>query len=61
MMQYAKVGAHATFTDLQRCYRWRRLAVNLAQIYAWTGDKELAIEQIATIERTPNLVKLRLS
>src|SRR4029077_17840176 len=32
------------------------LAVNLAQIYAWTGDKELAIEQIATIERTPNLL-----
>ncbi|MGA7273727.1 MAG: FlgO family outer membrane protein, partial [Candidatus Udaeobacter sp.] len=32
------------------------LAVNLAQIYAWSGDKELAIEQIAMIERTPNLL-----
>jgi serine/threonine protein kinase/Tfp pilus assembly protein PilF len=32
------------------------LAVNLAQIYAWTGEKELAIEQIATIERIPNLL-----
>jgi serine/threonine protein kinase/Tfp pilus assembly protein PilF len=32
------------------------LAVNLAQIYAWAGDKELAIEQIATIERIPNLL-----
>jgi serine/threonine-protein kinase len=32
------------------------LAVNLAQIYAWTGDKELAIEQIATIERIPSLL-----
>jgi TolB-like protein/Tfp pilus assembly protein PilF len=30
------------------------LAVNLAQIYAWTGQKDLAIEQIAAIERRPN-------
>jgi len=30
------------------------LAVNLAQIYAWTGEKDLAIEQIATVERAPN-------
>ena len=30
------------------------LAVNLAQIYAWTGEKDLAIEQISTIERIPN-------
>jgi hypothetical protein len=29
-------------------------AVNLAQIYAWTGDKDLAIEQIAAVERVPN-------
>jgi TolB-like protein/class 3 adenylate cyclase/Tfp pilus assembly protein PilF len=29
-------------------------AVNLAQIYAWTGEKDLAIEQIATVERVPN-------
>jgi TolB-like protein/Tfp pilus assembly protein PilF len=29
-------------------------AVNLAQIYAWTGNKDLAIEQIATVERTPS-------
>ena len=30
------------------------LAVKLAQIYAWTGEKDLAIEQIATLERIPN-------
>ena len=30
------------------------LAVNLAQIYAWTGEKDLAIEQIAEVERLPN-------
>jgi TolB-like protein/class 3 adenylate cyclase/Tfp pilus assembly protein PilF len=29
-------------------------AVNLAQIYAWTGEKDLAIEQIAALERIPN-------
>ena len=29
------------------------LAINLAQIYAWTGEKDLAIEQIATVERIP--------
>jgi serine/threonine-protein kinase len=29
-------------------------AVNLAQIYAWTGEKDLAIEQIAAVERLPN-------
>ena len=29
-------------------------AVNLAQIYAWTGEKDLAIEQIAAVERIPN-------
>jgi TolB-like protein/class 3 adenylate cyclase/Tfp pilus assembly protein PilF len=29
-------------------------AVNLAQIYAWTGEKDLAIEQIAVVERVPN-------
>jgi TolB-like protein/Flp pilus assembly protein TadD len=30
------------------------LAINLAQIYAWTGEKDRAIEQIATAERLPN-------
>jgi len=30
------------------------LAVNLAQIYAWTNEKSLAINQIAEIERLPN-------
>jgi Flp pilus assembly protein TadD len=30
------------------------LAVNLAQIYAWIGEKDLAIEQIAAVERVPN-------
>jgi TolB-like protein/Flp pilus assembly protein TadD len=29
-------------------------AVNLAQIYVWLGEKDLAIEQIAEVERTPN-------
>ena len=31
-------------------------AVNLAQIYAWVGEKDLAIEQIAAVERVPNLL-----
>ena len=30
------------------------LTVNLAQIYAWTGEKDRAIEQIAAVERLPN-------
>ena len=30
------------------------LAINLAQIYAWTGEKDLAIEQISAVERVPN-------
>jgi TolB-like protein/class 3 adenylate cyclase/Flp pilus assembly protein TadD len=30
------------------------LAVNLAQIYAWTGEKDLAVEQIVALERIPN-------
>jgi TolB-like protein/class 3 adenylate cyclase/Flp pilus assembly protein TadD len=29
-------------------------AVNLAQIYTWVGEKDLAIEQIAAVERVPN-------
>src|SRR5205807_10186390 len=29
-------------------------AINLAQIYAWTGEKDSAIEQIAVVERVPN-------
>jgi serine/threonine protein kinase/Flp pilus assembly protein TadD len=41
------------------------LAINLAQIYAWTGDKDRAIEQIAAVGRVPNtlsygLLKLHL-
>jgi TolB-like protein/class 3 adenylate cyclase/Tfp pilus assembly protein PilF len=35
-------------------------AVNLAQIYAWTGEKDLAIEQIATVEHVPNLLSYGL-
>jgi hypothetical protein len=35
-------------------------AVNLAQIYAWTGEKELAIEQIATVENVPNRLSFGL-
>jgi tetratricopeptide (TPR) repeat protein len=30
------------------------LATNLAQIYAWIGEKDLAIDQITTIKRSPN-------
>jgi TolB-like protein/class 3 adenylate cyclase len=30
------------------------LAINLAQIYAWIGDKDHAIEQIAALEGAPN-------
>jgi serine/threonine protein kinase len=30
------------------------LAINLAQIYVWTGEKDRAIEQIAAVERVPN-------
>jgi TolB-like protein/class 3 adenylate cyclase/Tfp pilus assembly protein PilF len=30
------------------------LAINLAQIYAWTGEKDRAIEQIAAVERVPS-------
>jgi serine/threonine protein kinase/Flp pilus assembly protein TadD len=30
------------------------LAVNLAQIYAWVGERDLAIEQIAAVEKVPN-------
>ena len=29
-------------------------AINLAQIYAWVGEKDLAIDQIAAVERVPN-------
>jgi tetratricopeptide (TPR) repeat protein len=35
-------------------------AINLAQIYAWTGEKELAIQQIAAVERVPNLLSYGL-
>jgi tetratricopeptide (TPR) repeat protein len=30
------------------------LAINLAQIYTWVGDKDRAIEQIAALGRVPN-------
>ena len=30
------------------------MAINLAQIYAWTGERDRAIEQIAAVERVPN-------
>lgn len=36
------------------------LAVNLAQIYAWTGEKSLAIAQIADVERVPNYLSYGL-
>ena len=30
------------------------LGINLAQIYAWTGEKDLAIEQIEMVQEFPN-------
>jgi tetratricopeptide (TPR) repeat protein len=36
------------------------LAVNLAKIYAWTGEKDRAIEQIAAVERAPNTLSYGL-
>jgi tetratricopeptide (TPR) repeat protein len=36
------------------------LAINLAQIYAWTGEKDRAIEQIAAMERVPNTLSYGL-
>ena len=36
------------------------LAVNLAAIYAWAGEKDLAVEQIAAVERVPNLLSYGL-
>jgi TolB-like protein/class 3 adenylate cyclase/Tfp pilus assembly protein PilF len=36
------------------------LAINLAQIYAWTGEKDRAIEQIAALERFPNTLSYGL-
>jgi serine/threonine-protein kinase len=36
------------------------LAINLAQIYAWTGEKDRAIEQIAALERVPNILSYGL-
>jgi hypothetical protein len=31
-------------------------ATNLAQVYTWTGQKDLAIEQLDKVERVPNFV-----
>jgi tetratricopeptide (TPR) repeat protein len=31
-------------------------ATNLAQVYTWTGEKDLAIEQLDKVERVPNFV-----
>jgi len=36
------------------------LAINLAQIYTWTGEKDRAIEQIAAVERAPNALSYGL-
>jgi len=30
------------------------LAINLAQIYTWTGEKDLAMDEIEAVERVPN-------
>jgi tetratricopeptide (TPR) repeat protein len=31
-------------------------AANLAQVYCWTGEKDLAIAQLEAVERVPNLL-----
>ena len=36
------------------------IAINLAQIYAWTGEKDRAIEEIATVERAPSTLSYGL-
>jgi TolB-like protein/class 3 adenylate cyclase/Flp pilus assembly protein TadD len=36
------------------------LAINLAQIYAWTGEKDRASEQIEALERVPNILSYGL-
>ena len=36
------------------------IAINLAKIYAWTGEKDRAIEQIAAVERLPNTLSYGL-
>ncbi len=36
------------------------LAINLAQIYTWTGEKDRAIEQIAAVQRVPNVLSYGL-
>jgi serine/threonine-protein kinase len=36
------------------------LAVNLAQIYVWTGENDLAIAQLAAVERSPNYLSYGL-
>jgi len=36
------------------------LAINLAQIYAWTGEKDRSIEQIAAVEHVPNTLSYGL-
>jgi hypothetical protein len=36
------------------------LAINLAQIYAWTGEKDRATEQIAAVERAPSTLSYGL-
>jgi len=36
------------------------IAINLAQIYAWTGERDRAIEQIAAMERVPSTLSYGL-
>ena len=31
-------------------------AANLAQVYTWTGEKDLAVDQLENVERVPNFV-----
>ncbi len=36
------------------------IAANLAQILAWSGEKTVAVEQLALLERRPNLLSYGL-
>jgi hypothetical protein len=31
-------------------------AANLAQVYIWTGEKDLALDQLERVDRVPNFV-----
>ena len=43
-----------TASGAEGCGRWCRVRGELAQIYAWTGEKDLAIEQLNAALKVPN-------